>query len=106
MRIGRTLPPAAAPLRSSDLCHGLFGMCSPEGSIRALEESIRQYFSARHVFLVSSGKAALTLTLMALKAVVQADGGRHPRLHLLLDAGRGPERRIAADPVRHQSRDI
>lgn len=43
-------------------------MCSPDGSIRALEESIRQYFSAKHVFLVSSGKAALTLALMALKA--------------------------------------
>ena len=68
MRIGRTLPPAAAPLRCSDLCHGLLGMLSPEGSIRALENSVRQYFGARHVFLVSSGKAALTLSLMALKA--------------------------------------
>lgn len=68
MRIGRTLPPAAPPLRCSDLCHGLFGMLSPERSTRALEDSIREYFGARHVFLVSSGKAALTLTLMALKA--------------------------------------
>jgi perosamine synthetase len=68
MRIGRTLPPAAAPLRCSDLCHALAGMLSPEDSIRALEDSIRQYFGARHVFLVSSGKAALTLTLTALKA--------------------------------------
>jgi len=67
MRIGRTLPPAAAPLRWSDLCHGLLGMLAPERSIRALEESIRQYFGVSHVFLVSSGKAALTLTLMALK---------------------------------------
>ena len=68
MRIGRTLPPAAAPLGCGDLCHGLLGMLSPEGSIRALEDSLRQYFGARHVFLVSSGKAALTLTLSALKA--------------------------------------
>ena len=43
-------------------------MLSPEESIRALEDSIRDYFGARHVFLVSSGKAALTMTLMALKA--------------------------------------
>jgi dTDP-4-amino-4,6-dideoxygalactose transaminase len=43
-------------------------MLSPEDSIRALEDSIRQYFSAKHVFLVSSGKAALALTLTALKA--------------------------------------
>lgn len=68
MRIGRTLPPAAAPLRWSDLCHALAGMLSPEDSIRALEDSIRQYFGARHVFLASSGKAALTLSLTALKA--------------------------------------
>jgi perosamine synthetase len=68
MRIGRTLPPAAAPVRCSDLCHGLLGMLSPESSIRALEDSIRQYFGTTHVFLVSSGKAALTLALTALKA--------------------------------------
>ena len=68
MRIGRTLPPAAAPVRCSDLCHGLLGMLSPERSLRALEDSIRQYFGTTHVFLVSSGKAALTLALNALKA--------------------------------------
>lgn len=68
MRIGRTLPPAAAPLGCRDLCHGVLGMLSPEDSIRSLEHSIRQYFGAKHVFLVSSGKAALTMTLMGLKA--------------------------------------
>jgi dTDP-4-amino-4,6-dideoxygalactose transaminase len=68
MRIGRTLPPAAAPLRYSDLCHGVLGMLSPAGSMRALESGIRDYFETSHVFLVSSGKAALTLTLMALKS--------------------------------------
>ena len=68
MRIGRTLPPAAAPLRCSDLCHGVLGMLSPEQSIRTLEDSIRGYFGATHVFLVSSGKAALTMALMGLKA--------------------------------------
>jgi perosamine synthetase len=68
MRIGRTLPPAAAPLRCRDLCHGVLGMLTPDDSIRALEDSVRQYFTTQHVFLVSSGKAALTLTLMGLKA--------------------------------------
>ena len=71
MRIGRTLPPAAAPLRCRDLCHGVLGMLSPDDSIRQLEDSIRKYFGARHVFLVSSGKAALTMTLMGLKASSQ-----------------------------------
>jgi dTDP-4-amino-4,6-dideoxygalactose transaminase len=44
-------------------------MLSPEDSIRTLEDSVRQYFKTRHVFLVSSGKAALTMTLRGLKAV-------------------------------------
>ena len=43
-------------------------MLTPDDSIRALEDSVRQYFKTRHVFLVSSGKAALTMTLMGLKA--------------------------------------
>src|SRR6185295_11674869 len=34
----------------------------------ALEDEVRREFRVRHVFTVSSGKAALTLTLMALKA--------------------------------------
>ena len=42
-------------------------MLSPGDSIRTLEDSVRQYFGVRHVFLVSSGKAALTMTLMGLK---------------------------------------
>jgi dTDP-4-amino-4,6-dideoxygalactose transaminase len=68
MRIGRTLPPAAAPLRCRDLCHGVLGMLTPQDSIRTLEVSVRDYFHTKHVFLVSSGKAALTLTLVGLKA--------------------------------------
>lgn len=68
MRIGRTLPPAAAPLRCSDLCRGLLGMLSPDTATRSLEQSLQAYFGSRYVFLVSSGKAALTLSLMALKS--------------------------------------
>ena len=43
-------------------------MLTPDDSIRALEDSVREYFKIKHVFLVSSGKAALTMTLMGLKA--------------------------------------
>jgi len=69
MRIGRTLPPAAAPLCGEDLWHGLAGAFSPERSLRALEEEMRRFFGVGHVFLVSSGTGALTLTLMALKSL-------------------------------------
>jgi perosamine synthetase len=68
MRVGRTVPPAAAPLGWIDLWHGVAGALRPVRSIRALEDEIRREFRVRHVFTVSSGKAALALTLMALKA--------------------------------------
>jgi perosamine synthetase len=69
MKLGRTLPPAAAPLYWEDLWNGFAGIFSPERRIRALEEEIRQHFAVNHVFLVSSGTAALTLTLLALKSL-------------------------------------
>jgi len=69
MRIGRTIPPAAAPLGWSDLGHGAAALFAPQRAVRRLEEEIRGYFGVRDVFLVSSGTAALTLTLMALKSL-------------------------------------
>lgn len=69
MKIGRTLPPAAAPLYCADIWHGVAGMLFPGRAIRALEDEIRRDFGVRHVFLVSSGTAALTVTLMALKSL-------------------------------------
>jgi perosamine synthetase len=69
MKIGRTVPPAAALLGWMDLWHGIIGAFSPGHSLRALEDGIRREFGVRHVFLVSSGKAALTLTLNALKSL-------------------------------------
>jgi perosamine synthetase len=67
MRIRRTLPPTAAPLTLGDLLHGLAGAVSGEQYLRRLETQLRADFAAKHVFLVSSGKAALTLILLALR---------------------------------------
>jgi perosamine synthetase len=69
MRIGRTIAPAAAPLLWTDLWHAVAGMLSPARSLRVIEEEMRRHFGTRHVFLVSSGTAALTLTLKALKSL-------------------------------------
>lgn len=69
MKIGRTLPPAAAPLCWKDLWHGVTGIFFPERSVRALEEELRRDFGVSDVFLVSSGTAALALTLMALRSL-------------------------------------
>lgn len=79
MRPWRTLPPAAAPLTASDLWHGVRGLFSGQRAIRRVEEEMRAYFGARHLFFVSSGKAALTLILLGLKS-------RSPRRQVVLPA--------------------
>ena len=67
MRVQRTLPPAAAPLTPGDLLHGLVAMTSDAAALRRREEELRADFGSKHVFLVSSGKAALTLILRGLR---------------------------------------
>jgi perosamine synthetase len=79
MKIHRTIPPAAAPLRWADLRHGVAGIFSSARSLRAREAEIRRHFGVNHVFLVSSGTAALTLTLAALKS-------RSPRTEVVIPA--------------------
>ena len=80
MRIGRTIPPAAAPLSWTDLWTGVIGSFSPGPSVQALEEQIRQHFGVRYVFLVSSGTAAMTLTLKAGMWHYVCDVPRHDEL--------------------------
>jgi perosamine synthetase len=69
MKIGRTLPPAAALRTWADLGHGVAALFASRHSIRALEDDIRRYFGVAHVFLLSSGSAALAVTLAALKSL-------------------------------------
>jgi len=68
MKIGRKVPPAAAPITWQDLWHGAIGIVFPEQSTRLFKQEIQSHFGVRHVFLVSSGTAALTLTLMGLRS--------------------------------------
>jgi perosamine synthetase len=72
MKIGRSLPPAAAPLGLQDLCYGIAGALAPGRTLRAREEELRQEYGVAQVFPVSSGTAALTLTLSALKSLSTA----------------------------------
>src|SRR3712207_1989135 len=65
MRIQRTLPPAAALVTPADVIGSLCGVATRRHK-DALEFSVKQYFGVKHVFLVSSGKAALTIALQAL----------------------------------------
>lgn len=68
MRIGRTLPPAAAALSLADLWRAVKDFRAGGRSVETLEAEIGRHFGARHVALVSSGTAALVISLRALKA--------------------------------------
>ncbi|MDA8087044.1 MAG: DegT/DnrJ/EryC1/StrS family aminotransferase [Nitrospiraceae bacterium] len=66
MKIRRTIPPAAAPVGMRRLLHGAAGFFCGDKYKKKLEEELKEYFGFRHVFPVSSGKAALFLILTAL----------------------------------------
>ena len=63
----RTLPPTAAPIQFQDLLSGVFSTFVGHGAESELKGQIQDYFKAKHVFLVSSGKAALYLSLRAIQ---------------------------------------
>ncbi len=79
MRIGRTLPPTAAPIVIRDLPRALAGITCGKRYLKRLEAELKDYFHVRHIFLVSSGKAALTLILTALASL-------SPRRQILIPA--------------------
>lgn len=66
MRVQRTLPPSAAPIDWRDLVQGLVGLVRPRVTMHRLQAEFRAYFGVKHVWFVSSGKAALTLILRGL----------------------------------------
>lgn len=67
MRIGRTIPPAASPIYLRDIVNGIRGLVHGQREIERFSAELRKYFGAKHCFLVSSGKAALTLILLGLR---------------------------------------
>ena len=69
MRIGRTLSPAAAPIYFKDIISGLKALVRGRQELKRFESELKEYFGVERCFLVSSGKAALTLILSALKDI-------------------------------------
>jgi len=69
MKIKRTIPPTAAPVDLMSILHGFAGFFLGKHYIKKVESEIKSYFGVKHVFLVSSGKAGLTLILKALKSL-------------------------------------
>ncbi len=66
MRIGRTLPPAVAPINTGNIVSGLKGIMRGKDEISDFETQLKSYFKVDFCCLFSSGKAALTITLKAL----------------------------------------
>ena len=70
MRIGRTLPPAASPIPWDNILRaGLTCFSKSTLPIEQFENNLKSYFGAKHCFLLSSGKAALTIILKALHEI-------------------------------------
>ena len=69
MRIGRTLPPAAAVIPVKALLSGFAGLFCGQRYIRKLTLELAEHFGVSQVFLLSSGKAGLTVVLQALHSL-------------------------------------
>lgn len=69
MRIQRTLAPAAAPITFTDLLSGIVVTCMGDRYLKRTTAELREFFRVKHLFLVSSGKAALTIILQSLKSL-------------------------------------
>ncbi|HJT21820.1 MAG TPA: DegT/DnrJ/EryC1/StrS family aminotransferase [Nitrospira sp.] len=68
MKVQRTLAPTAAPIPIRNLVRAPLGVLCGRSYRDRLIRELKKQFSAQGVFLVSSGKAALTLILKALAA--------------------------------------
>lgn len=69
IRIRRVIPPAASPIPAKCLLYGFLGLFLGKRSLEKREEELRRHFGIKHVFLFSSGKAALTVILTVLKSL-------------------------------------
>lgn len=61
----RALPPAGVPITAGDLFAGLAAVRRGEAALVDFREAISRTFGVRHVFLASSGRAALSILLQA-----------------------------------------
>jgi len=71
MKLQRTIAPTAAPIGFSTILRALAGIWSGSTRRGHIAEELRNEYATQAVFLVSSGKAALTIILKALAASSQ-----------------------------------
>ena len=68
MRMQRHLAPTAAPVSVADLGRAILGLFQAQRYRLRLETELKRYFGVGHVFLLSSGKAALATIVEAFAA--------------------------------------
>ena len=69
----RFVPPAGTPLSLADVLGSIRHAVTDADTLQRFEEEVCKRVGARHCVFVSTGRAALTLALLALKTL---DGGR------------------------------
>jgi dTDP-4-amino-4,6-dideoxygalactose transaminase len=69
LKIQRTIPPTATLISLSDLLRGLSGIFLREKEIKKFESEMKASLGVKHLYFVSSGKAALYLILTALRSI-------------------------------------
>lgn len=79
VRQWRKLPPAGASVAPVDLIHGIGGLWGGQAYKGKVEAEMKAALGVQEIFFVSSGKAALTLILNALKS-------RSPRREVVIPA--------------------
>jgi perosamine synthetase len=67
------IPPSAAPIYLKDIYNSLRGLLYVDDYLQKFQRELEEYFQTRSVFLISSGRAALTIILQALFRIADDD---------------------------------
>lgn len=67
--IKRVLPPAAAPVELKSFFYAMKGFFCEDEILKKREYELKRFFGVKHIFLVSSGKAALYLILKSISKI-------------------------------------
>ena len=106
MRIGRTLSPAAAPLRWTDLWHGLAGMVAPARALRETRDGDPPALRCERRLSGVVGEGGADAHVQGAEVDVEPDGGRDSRVHVLLGPRRGGAGGASPAALRHRSADV
>jgi len=65
----KTIPPAGIKIKFEEIFSALSSSFFNRSGLESFKESLKKYFGVKHAFLVSSGRASLTIILRALSSI-------------------------------------